>query len=54
MRALLDSDPVELTDEDAQAVHKYEYKGGDNSILYNYVYSPFAAWIASKCPMWLA
>jgi ethanolaminephosphotransferase len=35
-------------------VHNYEYKGGDLSYVYNWVYSPFAEFIATLMPRWLA
>jgi len=44
-----------VTEEGAQRVREYKYKGSDNSLIYNYIISPLAGKFVEHCvPVWLA
>jgi hypothetical protein len=43
-----------LSDEDKANIIKYQYRGGDNSLIYIYILSPIAQFIADNLPNWVA
>lgn len=54
LRFFLDSDPVEMTEEEGKAALNYKYNGGDTSYSYVYFHSPVAETVAKIMPRRIA
>ena len=55
MAYLLKSNYPYVSEQGADYVRNFKYKGGDNSILcYKYFYRPLAQFMVNYTPLWLA
>ena len=43
-----------LNEDQCNNIRQYEYKGGDRSYVYRYIYSPICERCVKCLPMWLA
>ena len=43
-----------VSPEAAKNLHKYKYRASDNSLIYNYILSPLAAWLVTFVPPYIS
>jgi hypothetical protein len=43
-----------FSEEEKKSILNYQYKGGDTSYMYIYVYSPLAELVVKYTPEWVA